>query len=296
MYSPTLTIHHIYIFCPNADQCVSSLSGGDEKWEVRVSLIVYAMAIVATIGWILFLVFGAIGLVALPLDWIRDFIARPKTIISKSQYIERARDLARRAKDIKTVAEALRRQEREHGRSRKWRRNFAALQTQVVVLEEDQAQLELVYPQGEDPAYSWTVTVIMFWVKLFGGLLCLAMSVTWILQIILYILIDPPATPLLNDLFIEASNVFPLFGTALFGLFVFYLQAAVIKGSFRFGVNLLFFRIHPVKPGATVMSSLLFNVALILLASTAAIQFAASAFALYAQDTAILDIYGNTVR
>lgn len=267
----------------------------EETWKVRVSIIVYAMAIVATIGWLLFLLFGAIGMVALPLDWIRDFIYRPKTVISKSQYIERARDLARRAKDIKHVAEALRRQERENGRNRKWRRNVAALQTQVVVLEEDQSQLEAVYPQGEDPSYSWTITVIMFWLKLFAGLTCLAISITWVLQIILYILIDPPVTPLLNDLFIEASDVFPLFGTVLFAVFVFYLLAAVIKGSFRFGVNLLFFRIHPVRRGATVMSSFLFNEALILFASTAAIQFAASAFALYAQDTAILEIYGSTV-
>ena len=45
-----------------------------------------------------------------------------------------------------------------------------------------------------------------------------------------------------------------------------------------------------------MMSSFLFNVALILLATTACIQFAASAFALYANGTAILDIYGNTLR
>ena len=34
---------------------------------MRVSLITYAMAIIATVGWVLFLLFGAIGLVALPL-------------------------------------------------------------------------------------------------------------------------------------------------------------------------------------------------------------------------------------
>jgi LMBR1 domain-containing protein 1 len=79
-------------------------------------------------------------------------------------------------------------------------------------------------------------------------------------------------------------------------VFVFYLQAAVIKGNFKFGLNLLIFRVHPVKQGATMMSSFLFNVALILLASTACIQFAASAFALYANGTAILDIYGNQLK
>lgn len=276
--------------------CDAAASGGSESWKVRVSLITYAMAIIATIGWVLFLLFGPIGLVAMPIDWIREFLNRPRAVITRAQYIERARDLARRAKDIKEVAEALRRQERTQGRSRKWRRHFNALQVQVSVLEDDQEQLELVFPQGEDPAYSWTITVIMYWVKLFAGLCTLALTVMWVLQIILYILIDPPATPLLNNLFISANNVFPLFGTVLFGFFVFYLQAAVMKGSFKFGLNLLIFRVHPVRQGATMMSSFLFNVALILLATTACIQFAASAFALYANGTAILDIYGNTLR
>jgi len=276
--------------------CDAAASGGTETWKVRVSLITYAMAIIATIGWLLFLVFGPIGLVTLPMDWIRGFIYRPRSVISKAQYIERARDLARRAKDIKLVAEELRKQERTHGRSRKWRKNYNALQAQVEVLEEDQEQLEIVFPQGEDPAYSWTVTVIMQWLKLLGGIVALGITVCWILQIILYILIDPPVTPLLNDLFLAANDVFPLFGTVLFAIFVFYLQAAVIKGNFKFGLNLLIFRVHPVKQGATMTSSFLFNVALILLASTACIQFAASAFALYANGTAILQIYGSQLK
>jgi LMBR1 domain-containing protein 1 len=84
-----------------------------------------------------------------------------------------------------------------------------------------------------------------------------------------------------------------LFGTLLFGLFAFYLQLAVTKGNFKFGLNLLIFRVHPMRKGATIMSSFLFNVALILLATTATIQFCATAFALYADGTAINDIYGN---
>lgn len=87
--------------------------------------------------------------------------------------------------------------------------------------------------------------------------------------------------------------MFPLFGTLLFGLFAFYLQLAVVKGNFKFGLNLLLFRVHPMRPGATLMSSFLFNVALILLATTATIQFCAAAFQLYADGTAVLDIFGN---
>jgi LMBR1 domain-containing protein 1 len=173
---------------------------------------------------------------------------------------------------------------------------------------------------------------MMFWVKLAGGVISLMVTIAWVLQIILYILISPPASPLLNSVFIEwvllvlrclddgcmrwavqsanlktlnakysllifsmcrANEIFPLFGTLLFGLFVFYLQAAVIKGNFKFGLNVFFFRVHPMRQGGTIMSSFLFNTALILLATTATIQFAATAFSLYANGTAILNIFGN---
>lgn len=38
---------------------------------------------------------------AAPLDWIFQYISRPKAVITKSEYIERARGLAMRAKEIK---------------------------------------------------------------------------------------------------------------------------------------------------------------------------------------------------
>jgi hypothetical protein len=52
-------------------------------------------------GWILFLVFAGWGIFAAPIDWIFQYIRRPKAVITKSEYIDRARGLAMRAKDIK---------------------------------------------------------------------------------------------------------------------------------------------------------------------------------------------------
>ncbi len=41
-----------------------------------------------------------------------------------------------------------------------------------------------------------------------------------------YIFVSPPLTPFLNTAFIKMDGVFPLFGTALFALFCFYLMGA----------------------------------------------------------------------
>jgi len=38
---------------------------------------------------------------AAPIDWIFQYVRRPKSVITKSEYIDRARGLAQRAKEIK---------------------------------------------------------------------------------------------------------------------------------------------------------------------------------------------------
>lgn len=52
-------------------------------------------------GWLLFMVFAGVGLVALPLDCIREFFGRPRSTITKSEYIKRAKGLGQRANSIK---------------------------------------------------------------------------------------------------------------------------------------------------------------------------------------------------
>lgn len=66
---------------------------GEETWSVRTSFPVYIMAAASIIGWLTFIVFGSFGLVALPLDFVRDFFSRPKQTITKSEYLRRAKQV-----------------------------------------------------------------------------------------------------------------------------------------------------------------------------------------------------------
>lgn len=61
------------------------------------------------------------------------------------------------------------------------------------------------------------------------------------------------------------------------------------------GLNFLVIKLYPMRAGATMMSSFLVNTALILIMSPAIIQFCAQAFAVYANNTAIFDVFGNQV-
>ena len=48
----------------------------------------------------------------------------------------------------------------------------------------------------------------------------------------------------------SANNVFSMFGALLFGIWVFYLLAATIKGNFKFGLNLLIFKVGGAAGGS----------------------------------------------
>ena len=58
------------------------------------------IALVTTAGWLLFMIFAGIGLVALPLDLIRELLGRPRSTISKTEYLAKAKGLGQRAKNI----------------------------------------------------------------------------------------------------------------------------------------------------------------------------------------------------
>jgi hypothetical protein len=69
-----------------------------------------------------------------------------------------------------------------------------------------------------------------------------------------------------------------------------------VKGNFLLGLNLLIVSLYPIRVGATLMSSFLVNTALVLAMASAVIQFSASAFAAYAANTQIFDIFGSQAR
>ena len=54
-------------------------------------------------GWVLFMVFAGTGLVAFPIDCIKAFLGRPRTMISRSEFVKRAQGLGNRAKQIKVT-------------------------------------------------------------------------------------------------------------------------------------------------------------------------------------------------
>ncbi|XP_015897209.2 LIMR family protein At5g01460 [Ziziphus jujuba] len=279
-------------------QCAaySASASAEKTWTMRTTFPEYVVALATIVGSVLFAIFGGVGIACLPLGLIFSFIRRPKAVITRSQYIKEATELGKKARELKKATDALHQEERSGSKGRKWRKNVKAVEKELLQLEEDVKLLEEMYPQGEKAETSWALTVLGYLAKLVLGILGLIVSIAWVAHIIIYLLIDPPLSSFLNEVFIKLDDIWGLLGTVAFAFFCFYLLLAVIAGAMMLGLRLVFITIHPMKWGATLMNSFLFNVGLILLCSISVIQFCSTAFAYYAQATAAQEIFGHTLE
>lgn len=67
------------------------------------------------------------------------------------------------------------------------------------------------------------------------GLVGIAVSLTWIVHIVIYMLPPTPIHPLLNEVFMKLDGVFPLFGVAAFAAFCCYLMGEQRVGGALLG-------------------------------------------------------------
>ncbi|KYR01427.1 hypothetical protein DLAC_01911 [Tieghemostelium lacteum] len=264
---------------------------GTKALTYRVSIVLFIITMVSFGGWLLFIIFGGIGLAALPFDMITDFKNRPQRI-PYDKYLERKKKLGERATDLVEIGKQL--QTKMSGgviSTRKDRRNYNRFRQAVFLLEEDYDRLKISYKRQGGK-------IILYYAQFFGGLIAAGLSLGWLLHIIIYMWTQPePFHPFLNNLVIALDNAWGFLGTIVYGLLSFYLAFCVIKGNFKFGLRLFFlFPIHPMRVGETMMNAFLFNVGLILICCVSITQFCTMAFSQYTSLTTINSMFETSVR
>jgi LMBR1 domain-containing protein 1 len=267
----------------------------DQYLKFRVTFLLYIISMVVFLGWVLFIVFGGIGFIALPFDCINDFRKRPIRI-SLEQYTTRKKDIGERATKLIEIGNALRDKSRRMGRGSRWSRrrqrsNYNKFRQAVFFLEEDYERLQLCYKRQGGK-------VLLYYLMFLFGLVAVCLTILWVLQIFLFMFTQPyPFHPFLNSMLIAMDQVFALFGVIFYGLFAFYLLLCVIKGNFKFGMRVfILFPIHPMRVGGTLMNAFLFNTLLILICSVSITQFTTQAFSEYTSLTAINAMFSLAVR
>ncbi|AAZ10174.1 LMBR1-like membrane protein, putative [Trypanosoma equiperdum] len=258
------------------DRVSYNTTSDKDKFEVHVSIFTYVVGELCLVGWIAFFFYAGVGLVSVPVDLIRGFINRPKPI-SGSTFAQEMAVIAAKGDTLLSVALAL--QNEARGKvPRSMRNKISFLRAETHVLEEEQEELIWNYKKvGGSP--------FIVYGKLLIGILSVALSISWVLQIFLHNTFK--IVPFLSTLVTALDEVFPLFGIITYGIFAFYLVWITLEGQIRVGLRFVFFQIHPMKPHDTTLNSIVFNVGLLLLTSYAILQFTTRSFNEYIPRTSI---------
>jgi len=272
------------------------ICGDGQKTDltIQVSFDIYLIACLCFVGWFFLVTFGGIGLSAVPIDLILEFIDRPRAI-DELTFQQRKRVLGHATMTLLSNSRELEQRDTELSSEKGWKAgrkkrqlkaDYNKFKKDVLLLEEEHEKLKVCkFQKGESLAVSIT--------KLVAGILFAIMSLAWVFHILFYIVTPEmmpdgqPVSLFLNELFeaFESTGVYPL-GVAFFAAFTLYLLLCVVKGCLKFGMRIFFFfSIHPMRHEATPLNSILFNVELMLITSAAVVQFSQQAFADYARLT-----------
>jgi LMBR1 domain-containing protein 1 len=209
-----------------------------------------------------------------------EFVNRPRPI-RLQVYAHATQKIDQWSTKLLEEGEILKRDVLAYGRNhRKVRSRYIKFQEQVDALEDTYKKVEISYKvRGGNPVTPW--------LSLFLGILCIIISICWVIHVIVFYCTG--LHPFLKNWSVAMDHAFPYAAVIFFGLFVYYNYWCVLDGTTRIGVNLLFFRVHPMERHNTPMTSLLFNSIIMLFASFGCALFASMNVSIYTR-LASLDI------
>ncbi|EPY24011.1 LMBR1 domain-containing protein 1 [Strigomonas culicis] len=243
---------------------------------IDVSFTTYCIGMLCFFGWIFFLFYGGVGMLAWPIRTLLNFKNRLKRI-NASRFTQEMAIVLAKAEALLEVAVNLQKQARGK-MSRGTKNKINIIRNEVYFLEAHQDQLIWAYTQAGGSPF------IVFG-KLALTIICLGTGIVWILHIFLYNTFN--ADPFLNTLLIKLNDAFALCGVAAYAVLAFYLMWATFEGQLILGLRLIFFQIHPMKKGDTQVNAFLFNATLLNITAFAVLQFVCRSFQGYAPLTSL---------
>ena len=276
----------------------------DAILELSVSYIVYSIAILSFVSWIIFAFFGGIGLAAVPLDFFYDFCTRPRSMVGRDLK-KRKKILYEELEELKLLGNELNEMEQRgankrcfiFGEKRRYDNKKHEFVARYALAEEE---FHIVNASMESRIKN-NLVVLCYYCLIPFGVLSSIITILWLIQFCcsyFYRKNGRPGFPFLSYLLIffqdESVSFLSFF---IFAILCIYLLFCLIKGNFKFGVRILCcWSIHPMKKDKTYMNSFIFNVSLILLGSCAITQFCADSLYDYVSFTDIDSMFNVMIK
>ena len=277
----------------------------DNSIELKVNIIIYSIAVLTFISWIVFALFGGIGLASVPIDFFISFVNRPKNIDNEDAR-ERKRILFEEIEDLEKLGDEVTELERKGAQhkfffmpaKRRYNKKKNDFVSRFVLV---QKEFDIL---NKNNYIRDTFAVVIYYLLIPLGILATILTLLWVIQFIcsyFYILNGlkdrRPGYPFLSYMliFFQDHDV-SFLSFFFFALLTLYLLFCVIKGNFTFGVRFLCWKVHPMEKGKTYMDSFLFNVSLILLGSMAITQFVSDCLSDYVAFTDIDTLFNTLIK
>ena len=275
----------------------------DESLELNVNIIIYAMAVLTFISWIIFALFGGIGLASVPLDFFVSFKSRPR-IITNDSIRDRKKILFDEIVELRKMGDQLKELE-DKGAAKKFfwskeKREYNRLKNEFTsrfsLAKKEFDILNKNNYIGENCA------AVFYYLLIPLGILSTILSLLWLIQFIcsyFYIHKDGrPGYPFLSLMLIYfQDHDISFLSFFFFSLLTLYLLFCVLKGNFQFGVRIFCcWAVHPMEKGKTYMNSFLFNISLVLLGSMAVTQFVSDCLCDYVAFTDIDALFNTLIK
>jgi LMBR1 domain-containing protein 1 len=188
--------------------CLQPCGTGTCNWvtvtlNISVTFVIYVAALMSFVGWFIFTIYVGIGFIALPIDCINAFKFRPRPLAhselqkQRKALKDRAAELMKVAYDMGNRQVTFNEEVHSGSEKRKAKRSNAQEMNRyrvlVDLLESDLEKFQMSDPQYYRQHYNPFVP----WFKLFFGIISIIITIVWLLQIIIYMLFNPPLYPFL---------------------------------------------------------------------------------------------------
>ena len=276
----------------------------EDSFRIKVNFIIYAIAVLLFVSWILFALFGGIGLAAVPIDLFCEFRNRPRHMKS-AEIDRRKKKLMKNVEDLRNLGNEVKILESKGDHKRfifsKARRNYNNKLSQFRAgykLVDDEYK---IVNAEKEARKAGNCVIVLYYLLIPLGIIATIFTFVWILQFCLsyfYRKNGRPGVSFLARMYIFFNDHDVAFLSFLiFSLLSLYLLFCVIKGNFKFGVRLLCcWQIFPMKKNGTYMHTFIFKVTLILLASCSITQFCSDCLEDYVAFTDIDMIFNIQIK
>ncbi|KPA85853.1 hypothetical protein ABB37_00182 [Leptomonas pyrrhocoris] len=245
----------------------------------------YFAATASSVGWAVFFIFAGVGLAAVPVQGVANFLHRPRPIthteyeLAKVKLSMEVQHLLRRGRQLDAEVGGGRPTHRQRQRMLMFKREVRDAELQS---------------ERNEIAFRLSGSVILrYYLMAALSVVNSVVTLLWVLHIFMWNVLQ--VYPLLDRMLVWLDHLLPMLATLVYAYYALYIMWCTLAGCTTVSGNLLVSVVYPLRVRGTMLNALLFNALLVLCASFAVLHLCAVSFSTYAATTTMHRVFAVTI-